>query len=148
MEGQLNVDGHTLKKSHQEVLDFNNLKSFEVHNCCSLRHLFTSSIILGLAQLRKIEVKNYALMEEIILKEEEKEAGIEKIMIPQLSYIILELLPNLTSFYSGMNTLERLALKAIILSKCPQIETFVFTDMKHKSDHIAPLFNEKVAFPS
>ncbi|XP_031272206.1 uncharacterized protein LOC116130617 [Pistacia vera] len=148
MEGQPNVDGHALKKSHQEVLDLNNLKSFEVHNCCSLRHIFTPSIILGLAQLKEIRVINCALIEEIISKEEEKEAYIEKIMITQLNFIILDSLPNLRSFYSGMNTLECPALKAIIVAKCPQIETFVFADIKHQSDHIVPLFSEKVAFPS
>ncbi|KAJ0086503.1 hypothetical protein Patl1_07023 [Pistacia atlantica] len=144
MEGQLNVDGHTLKKSHQEVLAFNNLKSFEVHNCCSLRHIFTPSIILGLAQLKEIEVINCALIEEIISKEEENEADIEKIMITQLNSIILESLPNLTSFYSGMNTLECPALKAITVAKCPQIETFVFADIKHQSDNIVPLLSEKL----
>ncbi|KAJ0085192.1 hypothetical protein Patl1_07063 [Pistacia atlantica] len=148
MEGQLNVDRHTLKKSNLEVLDFNNLKSFKVHNCCSLRCIFTPSLILGLAQLEEIGVKNCALIEEIISKEEEKEADIEKIMVPQLNSIILESLPNLTSFYSGMNTLECPALKAITLAKCPQIETFVFTDTKHQSDHIMPLLSEKVVFPS
>ncbi|KAJ0085587.1 hypothetical protein Patl1_07039 [Pistacia atlantica] len=148
MEGQLNVDGHTLKKSHQEVLAFNNLKSFKVHNSCSLRCIFTPSIILGLAQLEEIEVKNCALIEEIISKEEEKEADIEKIMVPRLNSIILESLPNLTSFYSGMNTLECLALKDITVAKCPQIETFVFADIKHQSDHIVPLLSEKVVFPS
>ncbi|KAJ0086265.1 hypothetical protein Patl1_07018 [Pistacia atlantica] len=148
MEGQLNVDGHKLKKSHQEVLDLNNLKSFEVHNCCSLRHIFTPSIILGLAQLKEIAVINCDLIEEIISKEEEKEADIEKIMITQLNSIVLESLPNLTSFYSGMNTLECPALKAIAVAKCPQIETFVFADIKHQSDHIVPLLSEKVVFPS
>ncbi|KAJ0085194.1 hypothetical protein Patl1_07060 [Pistacia atlantica] len=144
MEGKLNADGHTLKKTHQEVLDFNNLKSLKVHNCCNLRYIFTASIILRLAQLRDMEVKNCALIEEIILKEEEKELDIDKIMIPQLNSIILESLPNLTSFYSGMNTLECPALKAITITKCPEIETFIFTDTKHQSDHIAPLFSEKV----
>ncbi|XP_031280232.1 probable disease resistance protein At4g27220 [Pistacia vera] len=148
MEGQLNVDRHTLKKSNLEVLDFNNLKSFKVHNCRSLRRIFTPSIILGLAQLEEIEVKNCALIEESILKEEEKEADIEKIVVPQLNSIILESLPNLTSFYSGMNTLECPALKAITVAKCPQIETFVFTNIKHQSDHIVPLLSEKVVFPS
>ncbi|KAJ0085893.1 hypothetical protein Patl1_07049 [Pistacia atlantica] len=144
MEGQLNADGHTLKKTHQEVLDFNNLKSFKVHNCCSLRQIFTSSIILGLAQLKEIEVKNCALIEEIISKEEEKEANIEKIRVPQLNSIIFESLPNLISFYLGMNTLECPALKAITVAKCPQIQTFVFTDTKHRFDHIVPLLSEKL----
>ncbi|KAJ0043698.1 hypothetical protein Pint_19439 [Pistacia integerrima] len=35
-----------------------NLKSLKVHDCGSLRHIFTASIILGLDQLQEIEVKN------------------------------------------------------------------------------------------
>ncbi|XP_031247968.1 uncharacterized protein LOC116105696 [Pistacia vera] len=148
MDTQQNADGHTLKKTNQEALDFNNLKSLKVHNCCNLRYIFSPSIISSLAQLQEIEVKNCALIEEIITKEEEKEAHIEEIRIPQLNSIVLESLPNLTSFCSGINALECPALKAITMAKCPEIETFIFTNMKDQSDNIAPLFSEKVAFPS
>ncbi|KAJ0086487.1 hypothetical protein Patl1_06994 [Pistacia atlantica] len=146
MDTQQNADGHTLKKTNQEALDFNSLKSLKVYNCCNLRCIFTPSIISGLAQLQKIEVKNCALIEEIIMKEEEKEAHIEEIRIPQLNSIDLESLPNLTSFCLGINNLECPALKAITVAKCPKIETFIFTDMKHQSDHIAPIFSKKVGF--
>ncbi|KAJ0087495.1 hypothetical protein Patl1_06989 [Pistacia atlantica] len=146
MDTQQNADGHTLKKTNQEALDFNNLKSLKVYNCCNLRCIFTPSIISGLAQLQKIEVKNCALIEEIIMKEEEKEAHIEEIRIPQLNSIVLESLPNLTSFCLGINILECPALKAITVAKCPKIETFIFTDMKHQPAHIAPSFSKKVGF--
>ncbi|XP_044475561.1 uncharacterized protein LOC123203304 [Mangifera indica] len=146
-ERPLNVNGHALKRSHKDVLNLNNLKSLKVHNCNGLRYIFTPSIILGLVQLQDIEVKNCALIEEIIRKGRENYAEIDKIFIPQLNSISLESLPSLTRFCSGINSLACPSLKSIRVARCPEIETFVFADMKHQSDHIAPLFCEKVAFP-
>ncbi|XP_044475647.1 uncharacterized protein LOC123203365 isoform X2 [Mangifera indica] len=146
-ESPLNVDGHASKRSHQDVLNLKNLKSLKVHDCNGLRYIFTPSVILGLVQLQDIEVKNCALIEEIIRKEGENDAETDKIFIPQLKSISLESLPNLTRFCSGINSLACPSLKGIRVASCPEIETFVFADMKHQSDHITPLFCEKVAFP-
>ncbi|XP_044471570.1 uncharacterized protein LOC123200443 isoform X2 [Mangifera indica] len=146
-ESPLNVDGHTSKRSHQDVLNLKNLKSLKVHNCNGLRYIFTPSIILGLVQLQDIEVKNCALIEEIIRKEGENDSEIDKIFIPQLNSISLESLPNLTRFCSGINGLACPSLKSIRVARCPEIETFVFADMNLQSNHIAPLFCDKVAFP-
>ncbi|XP_044475553.1 uncharacterized protein LOC123203298 isoform X1 [Mangifera indica] len=146
-ESPLNVDGHASKRSHQDVLSWKNLKSLKVHDCNGLRYIFTPSVILGLVQLQDIEVKNCALIEEVIRKEGENDAEIDKIFIPQLNSIGLESLPNLTRFCSRINSLACPSLKSIRVARCPEIETFVFADMKHQSDHIAPLFCEKVAFP-
>ncbi|XP_044475557.1 uncharacterized protein LOC123203299 isoform X2 [Mangifera indica] len=141
------LGGHTSKRSHQDVLNLNNLKSIRVHNCNGLRYIFTATLILGLVQLQDIEVKDCGLIEEIIRKEGENDAEIDKIFIPQLNSISLEALPNLTRFCSGINSLACPSLKSIRVARCPEIETFISADMKHQSDHIAPLFCEKVAFP-
>ncbi|KAJ0098521.1 hypothetical protein Patl1_21935 [Pistacia atlantica] len=144
------IDGQTLKNNEEEILGFNNLKSLKVHNCGSLRYLFTPSIILGLDKLQVIEVKNCDLIEEIIMKDEEQNANIDKIIIPHLKSIVLELLPNLVNFYSGSNDLECPSLKSITIANCPKMESFVFTDLKEKScsDYTSHLFSEKVAFPN
>ncbi|XP_044484326.1 uncharacterized protein LOC123210160 isoform X4 [Mangifera indica] len=143
------IKGKTLKNSKEEILGFNNLKSLKVHNCSSLRYMLTPSIILGLHQLKEIEVKNCALIEEIITEDEGKKGAIDKIFIPHLNSIVLELLPDLTNFYSGTNYLECPSLKSITIANCPKIETFVFSDLKTDYfDHNASLFSEKVAFPS
>ncbi|XP_044484329.1 probable disease resistance protein At4g27220 [Mangifera indica] len=142
------IKGKLLKSSKEEILGFNNLKTLKVHNCSSLRYMFTP-IILGLDQLQEIEVKNCALIEEIITKDEGKEGAIDKIFIPHLNSIVLELLPDLTNFYSGTNYLECPSLKSITIANCPKMETFVFFDLKTDHfDRTAPLFSEKVAFPS
>ncbi|XP_044474533.1 uncharacterized protein LOC123202630 [Mangifera indica] len=147
-ERTLNVDGHTSKRSHQDVLNLKNLKSLKVHKCNGLRYIFTPSVILSLAQLQDIEVNNCALIEEIIRKEGENDAEIDKIYIPQLNSISLEALPNLARFCSGIRSLACPSLKSIRVARCPKIETFVFADMKHQSERIAPFFCEKVAFPN
>ncbi|XP_044484332.1 uncharacterized protein LOC123210165 [Mangifera indica] len=149
LEDLFDIKGKTIKNSKEEILGFNNLKSLKVHSCSSLRYIFTPAIILGLDQLQEIEVKNCALIEEIITKDEGKEGAIDKIFIPHLNSIVLELLPDLTNFYSGTNYLECPSLKSITIANCPKMETFVFSDLKTDHfDHNAPLFNEKVAFPS
>ncbi|XP_044463350.1 uncharacterized protein LOC123194258 [Mangifera indica] len=146
-ESLLNVDGHASRRSHQDVLNLKNLKSLKVHKCNGLRYIFTPSIILGLVQLQDIEVQNCALIEEIIRKEGENDAEIDKFFFPQLNFISLESLPNLTRFCSGINSLACPSLKSIKVARCPEIETFVFADMNLQSNHIAPLFCDKVAFP-
>ncbi|XP_044484324.1 uncharacterized protein LOC123210160 isoform X2 [Mangifera indica] len=149
LEDLFDVKGKTIKNSKEEIFGFNNLKSLKVHSCSGLRYIFTPAIILGLDQLQKIEVKNCALIEEIITKDGGKEGAIDKIFIPHLNSIVLELLPDLTNFYSGTNYLECPSLKRITIANCPKMETFVFSDLKTDHlDHNAPLFSEKVAFPS
>ncbi|XP_044475554.1 uncharacterized protein LOC123203298 isoform X2 [Mangifera indica] len=141
------VDGHTSKRSLQDVLNLNNLKSLKVHNCNGLRYIFTPSVILGLVQLQVIDIINCVLIEEIIRKKGENDVEIDKIFFPKLNSINLELLPALTRFCSGINSLACPSLKRIRVARCPEIKTFVLADIKHQSDHIAPLFCEKVAFP-
>ncbi|XP_044486366.1 uncharacterized protein LOC123211639 [Mangifera indica] len=149
LEDLFDIKGKTIRNSEEEILGFNNLKSLKVHSCSSLRYIFTPAIILGLDQLQEIEVKNCALIGEIITKDEGKEGAIDKIFIPHLNSIVLELLPDLTNFYSGTNYLECPSLKSITIAKCSKMETFVFSDLKTDHfDHNVPLFNEKVAFPS
>ncbi|KAK3227604.1 hypothetical protein Dsin_007466, partial [Dipteronia sinensis] len=138
---------HIWQKNHSEVLGFRNLKLMKVYNCSSLRYIFTPSVILGLMQLQKLEIKNCAIMEEIITKEGENDAAaIEKITFLQLNCLVVESLPNLTSFYSGSSTLECPSLTTIDISYCPKMETFVFTHLKDICTGITPLFSEKVSF--
>ncbi|XP_044467939.1 uncharacterized protein LOC123197663 [Mangifera indica] len=105
---------------------------------------------MGLDQLQQIEVKNCALIEEIITKDKGKKTAIDKVFIPHLESVVLELLPNLANFYSGTNNLECPSLKSIAIANCSQMGMFVFADLKENdhSEHTPPLFSEKVAFPS
>ncbi|XP_044467304.1 uncharacterized protein LOC123197197 isoform X1 [Mangifera indica] len=99
-------------------------------------------MLLGLVQLQEIEVKNCALIEEIIKKGEEKGEVSDKIIIPQLNFVMLESLPNLKSFFFGSNILECPPLKTIIIKDCQKIQ------MKEFSIHLTSIFTEKVELPT
>ncbi|XP_031275698.1 uncharacterized protein LOC116134153 [Pistacia vera] len=136
------LDYVAAKRSHPEILDFKNLKSLKVDSCNNLRYIFTASLVSSLVQLEQIEIKSCALVEEIITKEGEKEAIIDKIKIPWLKSINLESLPNLTSFYSGSNILECPPLENIIIKDCQNVH------LKDFSLHLPSLFSENVVFPT
>ncbi|XP_044495960.1 probable disease resistance protein At4g27220 isoform X2 [Mangifera indica] len=131
-----------LEESHQEISGLQKLKSLKINNCNSLRSIFTPAILLGLVQLQEVKVKNCALIEEIIKKEEEKDGVSDKIIIPQLNSVMLESLPSLTSFYSGRNILECPPLETIIIKDCQKVQ------MKEFNIHLAAFFTERVEIPA
>ncbi|XP_044497328.1 uncharacterized protein LOC123219428 isoform X1 [Mangifera indica] len=131
-----------LEENHQEISGLEKLKSLKIDDCNSLRCIFTPSILLGLVQLQKIEVKNCALVEEIIKKEEKQDGVSDKIIIPQLNSVMLESLPSLTSFYSGRNILECPPLETIVIKDCQKVQ------MKEFNIHLAACFTKKVEIPT
>ncbi|CAK7340829.1 unnamed protein product [Dovyalis caffra] len=100
------------------IFDFRGLKLLKVHNCRSLKNIFTPSIAAVLVQLQELEVKWCPMIEEIITKGLEEEVKTEKIIFPQLNSIILESLPNLTSFYCGRGVVECPSLKIVCIVDC------------------------------
>ncbi|XP_044484330.1 uncharacterized protein LOC123210163 [Mangifera indica] len=131
-----------LEVNHQEILGLKKFRSLKIDNCNSLKYILTPSVLLRLVQLQEIEVKNCALIEEIIKSEGEKDAGSDKIIIPLLNSIMFKSLPNLTSFYSGSKILEFPPLQTIIVKDCEKIY------MKELSIHFSSLFTVKVVLPS
>ncbi|XP_044462367.1 uncharacterized protein LOC123193436 isoform X1 [Mangifera indica] len=131
-----------VEENHQEILGLKKLKSLKINNCNNLRYIFTHSILLCLVQLQEIEAKNCALIKEVIKKEGEKDRVSDKIVIPRLNSVTLELLPNLTSFYSGSSILECPPLKTIIIKDCQKVQ------MKEFSIHLSSFFTEKVELPT
>ncbi|KAJ6757250.1 hypothetical protein OIU74_026487 [Salix koriyanagi] len=151
----------------QGILDFKNLKSLKIHNCSSLRDLFTPSMASALVQLHKIEIRNCAMMKKIITEERVEEAATYRIIFPVLKVIVLESLHSLTSIYSGTGILGIPSLEEIGIDNCPNLKTFISSFL---SEHIpisvnnkgqeyrlrerdndistAPFLNCKVAFPN
>ncbi|KAJ6380163.1 hypothetical protein OIU76_016756 [Salix suchowensis] len=74
----------------QGILDFKNLKWLKIHNCSSLRDLFTPSMASALVQLHKIEIRNCAMMKKIITEERVEEAATYRIIFPVLKSTIRE----------------------------------------------------------
>ncbi|KAK6243168.1 hypothetical protein QUC31_009577, partial [Theobroma cacao] len=88
----------------QEILPFKYLKFLVVHDCSSLRWLFTHPTALSLPRLRTLKVKNCIVMEHII-----KEEGPDE---------------QVASFYQGNKILEFPSLEELEVVGCPQMFAF------------------------
>ncbi|KAL5809789.1 hypothetical protein ACOSQ3_030480 [Xanthoceras sorbifolium] len=150
------IDSQNLKTLLPFSVFLGKLKTLSVCGCNGLTNLMTLSTAKTLVQLKAINIKYCKMLEEIITDmrdeeiltaEGEKDAAIDKITFSMLNSFLLEDLPNLTSFYSGSNTLECPSLTTIQITKCPKMETFVFPNAKDLSTQSASLFNEKVTLP-
>ncbi|KAL9356388.1 hypothetical protein Peur_049641 [Populus x canadensis] len=108
------------------ILEFRNLNFLEVHDCSSLRNIFTPSMALSLVHLQKIVIRNCDKMEEIITKERAgEEEAMDKIIFPVLKVIILESLPELSNIYSGSGVLNLTSLEEICIDDCPNMKIFI-----------------------
>ncbi|OMO99061.1 putative phosphoprotein phosphatase [Corchorus olitorius] len=130
----------------QGKLNFRQLLALEVHDCGSLKSIFTISMARSLVQLIKIEVRNCPMMEQIITKEGAEE---ETVVLPCLMTITLESCSSLTSFFLGSNTLECFSLQGIRIIDCPKMFEFASEsprnqDMETNGRVDAPFFNDKV----
>ena len=117
------------------ILNLKNLKLLKVHNCGSLRNIFTPSIAANLVQLEEMEVKSCHMIEEIIATEEAQKEAAEKIVFPFLNAVTLENLPNLRSLYFGSGSVEFPCLKKITVVDCPS--AFLSTFLKEEEPSIS-----------
>ncbi|KAG8661227.1 hypothetical protein MANES_02G215400v8 [Manihot esculenta] len=121
-----------------------NLTSLIVDGCRSLKYLLSSSSIV---HLKRLEVCNCKMMEQVILREGLDE---EIMLLHQLESLKLKDLPKLTRFCTT-NLVECSALKEICIQNCPQMRTFVSNSPTSNNELEiinSALFDEKVAFPN
>ncbi|XP_057999397.1 uncharacterized protein LOC131178448 [Hevea brasiliensis] len=124
------------------ILDLRNLKQLKIHNCSSLRNIFSPTICCGLEQLRVVEVTSCATVEEIIT-----EGSIDEIIFPLLNSITLESLPRLINFKSGRGIVHFPSLKEITIADCPT--TFSCSFFKKAGPNATDgNFEPKVFFPN
>ncbi|KAG8661250.1 uncharacterized protein LOC110607877 [Manihot esculenta] len=120
-----------------------NLTSLTVDGCGNLKYLLSSSSIV---HLKRLEVCNCKIMEQVILREGLDE---EIMLLHQLESLKLKDLPKLTRFCTT-NLVECSALKEICIQNCPQMRTFVSNSPTSNNELEiinSTLFDEKVAFP-
>ncbi|KAI3670250.1 hypothetical protein L1987_88070 [Smallanthus sonchifolius] len=87
-----------LWKSNQwMVLEFPNLTTVSISDCRSLEHVFTCSMVGSLVQLQDLFIRDCKNL-EVIVKEEECDGKVNKIMLPHLKSLALFRLPNLKGF--------------------------------------------------
>ena len=115
---------HLWNKDPKGILELKNLKSVEVRNCSNLKYVFTQTEATCLVQLQEVKLKNCYMMEGIIKKDE---AEASHIILPSLKSVVLECLPNFTSFCQGMDNLKCPALKKITIYNCPNVKAFYST---------------------
>ena len=122
---------HIWKKGPERIMGFGNLRLLEVRKCNSLTYLFSPSIAKLLVMLEEIQVIDCEKIEEILTRAREEE-GEEKdiVLFNKVNSIVLMNLPNLKCFCNEANALEWPSLKKVGVNRCPNLRTFVPTNLK------------------
>ncbi|XP_031267785.1 probable disease resistance protein At4g27220 [Pistacia vera] len=102
---------------------YQNLKSLIVHGCQKLKYVFPYSIIKSFEQLQHLEIRYCKELKEIVAKEEGAEAT-TTFVFPQVAFLKLENLPELTTFYPGKHTSEWPMLKKMEVRNCHRLHIF------------------------
>ncbi|TYG47134.1 hypothetical protein ES288_D11G313800v1 [Gossypium darwinii] len=101
---------------------FQNLTTLDVWNCEAMKYLDTCLAVQGMAQLKKLRVRDCISMKEIVATEG-GEATCD-IYFSRLRSLELVNLPRLKSFCSGSHTFRFPCLEELIVSGCPELEIF------------------------
>ncbi|KAF2294856.1 hypothetical protein GH714_024542 [Hevea brasiliensis] len=132
-------------------VSFPNLTILIVDGCDNLKNLLSLSSVV---HLKRLEICNCKMMEEVMVKEGLEEEIMSKVLLHQLESLKLENLPKLTRFCTS-NLVECPVLKKLRIQNCPQMSTFVsnYTTSNMASSREldiinSALFDEKVALPN
>ncbi|XP_048135594.1 LOW QUALITY PROTEIN: uncharacterized protein LOC115731513 [Rhodamnia argentea] len=132
----------------QGMLRFDMIFGLTLYKCSNLRHAFTPSMARCVANLWRMEIKECGQMEGVIAEEEGQGSAVEKIKFPNLYWMKLECLPNMSSFLSGKNhRLECPKLAELSIAYCPKMRSLTRQPLM-EIDHRTPsLFTSQVQFP-
>ncbi|KAJ8760387.1 hypothetical protein K2173_015054 [Erythroxylum novogranatense] len=130
-----------------EITCFQNLTFLRIKGCHNLTYLLSSSASTRLVKLKRFEVHKCNLIKEVltVLGEERTDT----LLFPELEFLSLKDLPNLTRFCWG-NNVSFPSLNKLYIKHCPKLKEFVFCPCTSKESlHISrlSLFSEKVQFP-
>ncbi|TXG49631.1 hypothetical protein EZV62_025506 [Acer yangbiense] len=142
---------HIWKKNHPQVLGFRNLKLMKVDNCRSLKYIFSPSVAFGFVQLQELEIKNCAIVEAIIVIEEER---ISNTLFPNLNRVVLDDLPKLTSVCNlAGNSIKLPSLAELLIQNCLNMQMFnsnttgADVAASNVQPNVQPFFDDKVGLP-
>ena len=114
---------HVWSMDPQGIITFAKLCTVEINRCWSLKSVFPTSVAETLMQLEKLEIKDCAMVEEIVANEE----GIETttlFVFPKLTTLRLHNLPELKSLYPERHTSEWPSLRSLDIQKCNKLKIF------------------------
>lgn len=96
----------TLWKGSDRFLSLHNLRIVRVKNCSNLESLFNSFVANGLKQLQILDIAFCECLKEVVEKGKEgQEGGLDVVVLPQLRFLKLQHLRELTSFRPERNNL-------------------------------------------
>ncbi|KAI5660509.1 hypothetical protein M9H77_29302 [Catharanthus roseus] len=105
---------------HDGILVLRNLTSLNICKCDNVRYLLSPSRARALCSIQKLEIENCMQIEEIVVRDEEDEEKVDKLVLPQLEKLILRELENLKWFFHG--DLDFPSLVYFELNRCPKME--------------------------
>ncbi|XP_044477732.1 putative disease resistance protein At4g19050 isoform X2 [Mangifera indica] len=100
---------------------YQNLTSLILNGCEKLQYVFLSSMVKSFEWLEHIEICNCSVLKEIISKEVEAN---KTFVFSRVTFLKLENLPELITFYPGVHTSEWPVLKELEVCNCGKIKTF------------------------
>ena len=106
-------------KDPRGKLIFPNLVLVRIFECQRLKSIFPTSVAKSLLQLETLSIKNCGSVEEIVGNDVRGSDAATKFIFPSLTFLRLRDLPYLTTFYSGMHTLE-----------CPELRKLEVSDVE------------------
>ncbi|KAA8524650.1 hypothetical protein F0562_011073 [Nyssa sinensis] len=112
-------------KDPKGTVSFRSLNKVIIQKCGLLKSLCTSSVARTLEQLQLLVIISCTLMEEIVAKEESGEVT-DEIIFPQLKFLILVNLRNLTCFCRENYAFNMPWLRRVELVNCPKMQTVTF----------------------
>ena len=118
---------HVWSLDLQAIFTFQNLHTVVVFNCKILKSLFPVSVAKSLEQLKSLTIHDCCL-EEIVALEEGVETTI-KFVLPRITSLYLESLPELKYFYPGKHTLEWPLLKRLRILKCNKVKIIASNEL-------------------
>ncbi|OMO70425.1 Disease resistance protein [Corchorus olitorius] len=97
-----------------------NLTTFTVEGCGSLKFLMPSSMVQSFVQLKTLHISHCEMMEVVIAEEE----NVSKVMFPKLESLWLQNLPKLTRFCSE-SSVKFSSLSELLINDCSCLKMFV-----------------------
>ncbi|KAA8529018.1 hypothetical protein F0562_033494 [Nyssa sinensis] len=136
---------HIWSNDFQGIPSLQNLRILEVRNCGCQNSLFSFSVGRSFEKLKEMSIINCMSLEEIIAEAKGDEVAVNEIVFPQMSFLVLENLPELTSFSRKSCTFEWSSLRKLKIAGCHKMKSFTPNELDLTvSRH---LFNDKVLFP-